>query len=86
MPEAVVLCPGAAILLEKEEINGYFRQRLPARGAYKGPGREKLAAEEPEKAPQIGRYNAHKGRRVQRLRPTALYLTAPLRGAGRYNA
>ncbi|MCA9731827.1 hypothetical protein KC799_06845 [candidate division KSB1 bacterium] len=39
MPEAVVLCPGAAILLEKEEINGYFRLRLPARGAYKGPGR-----------------------------------------------
>ena len=57
-----------------------------AKRAYKGPGREKLAAEEPEKAPQIGRYNAHKGRRVQRLRPTALYLTAPLRGAGRYNA
>ena len=86
MPEAVVLCPGAAILLEKEEINGYFRLRLPARGAYKGPGRGKRAAEEPEKSPWIGRYNAHRGSRVGRLRSTALYLTAPLRGPGRYNA
>ena len=30
----------AAILLEKEGRNGYFRLRLLARGAYKGPGRE----------------------------------------------
>ena len=76
----------AAILLEKEGRNGYFRLRLPAGGAYRGAGREKRPAEEPEESPWIGRYNAHKRRRVWRLSPTALYLTAPLRGSGRYNA
>ena len=86
MPEAVVLYPGAAILLEKEGRNGYFRLRLPDKRAYKGPGSEKRMAEEPEESLWIGRYNAHKGGKYMRLRSTALYLTAPLCGPGRYNA
>jgi len=59
-----------------------------------GPGREKRAAKELQKSPWIGRYNAHKGSKYMRLSrhsagagcSTALYLTAPLRGPGRYNA
>ena len=94
MPEAAILCPDATIWLEKEGRNGYFRLRLLAGGAYRGGGREKRPAEGPEESPWIGRYNAHKGGKYMRLSrhgagtgcSTALYLTAPLRGSGRYNA